>query len=1144
MLLKEMEIYRSDTLRPVIFIAHSYGGLVLMQAIRRSFENPDKWSSLFRCTAGLVFFGTPFRGRRGLSLAQIVEAVAQHNPDISIYPDTMALSVEENPYLQNLVNRFTETRRGDHPIPLWCFYETQPSPIRKTLRNDSLEDNYLIPQESACLDLSKNVKRHPLERHHYNLQKFPGPSDAGYRAVEDALLRLATGAREYLKKCSAGSQEHRKQRHFLVPFGRNEAFVGRDVVLDALRKRIPPTAHPNDCQRTALEGLGGIGKTQIALEAAYSIHDAYPDCSVFWVPAVDPASLEKAYRDIGQALGVKGLNDEKADVRVLVHAALTRDDAGPWLWIIDNADDWELLFGKPWTLKNLPFNRNGSVLVTTRNHEVAIRLDVPKPGLFKVDKMHRAESAKLLYWGLDESQIDDTMSTSALLDFLTDLPLAVKQASAYMAERNMSTARYLGHCQSSNKTLIRLLSKDFGDRGRYETTHNPVATTWLISFEYLSRDAPLAADYLRFVSFLSEKNIPRSLLPDEDDELEADEALGTLQAYAFVTERLDTGWFDVHRLVRLVMHNWLAEKGEQVACLTKVINRLDKIYPIPEHDNKDVWMDYLSHAQAALETRAEAADKSRTSNLLLKVGQSSYKLGQYAAAEATYHKSLELRIKVLGAEHPYTLISMNNLGQALDGQGQYAAAEAMHRKALELRIKVLGAEHPDTLGSVNALALALQRQGQYAAAEAMHRKALKLRTKVLGAEHSDTLISMNNLGQALDWQGQYAAAEAMHRKVLKLRTEVLGAEHSDTLISMNNLGQALDRQGQCAAAEAMHRKALELRTKVLGAEHPNTFISMHNLALALDGQGQYAAAEAMHRRVLELRTKVLGAEHPNTLIGMNNLALALDRQGQYAAAEAMHRKVLELGTKVLGAEHPNTLISMHNLALVLYGQGQYAAAEAMHRKVLELGTKVLGAEHPYTLISMNNLALALDGQGQYAAAEVMHRKVLELKTKVLGAEHPSTLISMNDLARALYGQGQYASAEAVHRKVLELKTEVLGAEHPDTLDSMNDLARALDGQGQYAAAEAMHRKVLELWTKVLGAEHPNTLTSMNDLARALYGQGQYAAGEAMHRKVLELMTKVLGAEHPNTLESRNGLIAMLRMQGKYAQTNDFRLNAA
>ncbi|KAK8142845.1 hypothetical protein G3M48_008093 [Beauveria asiatica] len=1054
MLLKELEICRLDTTRPIIFIAHSYGGLVLMQALRRSFENPDKWSSLFRFTAGLVFFGTPFRGRQGLSLAQIVAAVAQHNPDFCIYPETMALSVEENPYLQNLVNRYTETRRGDHPTPLWCFYETQPSPIRKTLRNSTLEDDYLIPEGSACLDVSKSVERHPLERHHYNLQKFPGRSDAGYRAVEDAIVRLATGAREYLRKCSADCKERHKERHFLVPFGRNEAFVGRAVMLDGLLKRLPPTAHPNDCQRTALEGLGGIGKTQIALEAAYYIHDAYPDCSVFWVPAVDPASLGKAYRDIGQALGVKGLDDEMADVRVLVHAALMRDDVGPWLWIIDNADDRELLFGKPWTLKNLPFHRNGSILITTRNHEVAIRLDVPKPGLFKVDKMHRAESAKLLCWGLDESQIGDTTSTNALLDFLTDLPLAVKQASAYMAERNMSTARYLGHCQSSNKTLIRLLSKDFGDRGRYETTRNPVATTWLISFEHLSRDAPLAADYLRFISFLSEKNIPRSLLPDDDDELEVDEAFGTLKAYAFVTERLDTGWFDVHRLVRLVMHNWLAEKGEQVVWLTTVINRLDKICPIPEHENKDVWMEYLSHAQAALETRAEATDESRTSNLLLKVGQSSYKLGQYTAAEAMHRKALELRTKVLGVEHPDTLTNMSNIAHALEGQGQYTAAETMHRKTLELRTKVLGTDNPDTIASMSHVAHALEVQGQYTAAEAMNRRALELYTRVLGAEHPHTLATMSLIAHALQGQGHYTAAEAMHRKVFEPRTKVLGAEPPDTLATMRSVAHALDGQAQYTAAEAMNRKALELSTKVLGAEHPHTIVSMKLVAHALYRRAKYTAAEAMLRKAFELSTKVLGAEHPDTIATMSDVAHALEGQGQYIAAEAWYRKSFELFNNVLGAEHPYTLASMSLVAHELSRQGQNAAAEAMHRKAFEQLNHVLGAEHPYTLISMSHFARALGGQGEYTAAEAMHRKALELRTKVLGAEHPYTLTSMSLVARALEGQGQYTAAEAMHRKAFELRTKVLGAEHPHTLESRNDLIAVLPMQGKYAEANA------------------------------------------------------------------------------------------
>ncbi|KAI1085916.1 hypothetical protein F5B19DRAFT_254622 [Rostrohypoxylon terebratum] len=114
----------------------------------------------------------------------------------------------------------------------------------------------------------------------------------------------------------------------MVPFGRNESFVGRETILQQLLSRIPPDANQDNCQRTALEGLGGIGKTQIALEVAHRVRDQHPDCSVFWVPAVDATNFENAYRQIGEALGILGLSDGNADVKTLVKAALSRESAG------------------------------------------------------------------------------------------------------------------------------------------------------------------------------------------------------------------------------------------------------------------------------------------------------------------------------------------------------------------------------------------------------------------------------------------------------------------------------------------------------------------------------------------------------------------------------------------------------------------------------------------------------------------------------------------------------------------------------------------------------------------------------------------------------------------------------------------------
>ncbi|KAK4233068.1 acyl transferase/acyl hydrolase/lysophospholipase [Achaetomium macrosporum] len=563
------------------------------------------------------------------------------------------------------------------------------------------------------------------------------------------------------------------RRHWVVPFDRNEDFIGRKSALSQLLKRIPPSAVKDACQRAAIEGLGGVGKTQIALAAAFLVRDEHPDCHIFWVPAVDAATFENGYRKIGQQLQIPGIDDDKADVRTLVKTALSQS-ADNWLLIVDNADDVELLCGAAGAtgLRDcLPSSYRGSILFTTRNHQVVRKLDIPRMGVVRVAGMSRLEAAELLQKHLDPAQTSDSESTTELLNFLADLPLAIKQASAYMDRTGMTTRQYLGHCRSSEGRLIELLSKDFEDRGRYKSTQNPIAATWLISFRHISRDTQLAAQYLRFMSLLAEKEIPKSLLPPGKSELEADEAIGTLKAYAFITERAGQESYDIHRLVRLAMRSWLSEKGELKACAASLIQQLDKAFPFPEHENRAVWVMYLPHALTALGFRNYSTDNAAESSLLFNVAESSYILGKYEDAEELYRPALKLRTEMLGAEHPATLTCMSNLAVLLNSQGKYKEAEAMHRQALKLWTAVLGAEHPSTLTSMSNLALVLDSQGKYKEAEgkyeeaeAMHRQALKLWTEVLGAEHPDTLTSMNNLALVLYSQGKYEEAEAMHRR--------------------------------------------------------------------------------------------------------------------------------------------------------------------------------------------------------------------------------------------------------------------------------------------------------------------------------------------------------------------------------------------
>ena len=253
--------------------------------------------------------------------------------------------------------------------------------------------------------------------------------------------------------------------------------------------------------------------------------------------------------------------------------------------------------------------------------------------------------------------------------------------------------------------------------------------------------------------------------------------------------------------------------------------------------------------------------------------------GSYGKAEPLYKEALQLCEKLLEKEHPNYIGGLdniaelylnymgglNNLAGLYHSQGRYSEAEPLYKEALQLCEKLLGKEHPGTLISINNLARLYHSQGRYGEAEPLLKEALQLGEKVLGKEHPDTLTSINNLAALYSKQGRYGEAESLYKKALQLCEKVLGKEHPDTLTSISSLAGLYHYQGRYSEAEPLLKEALQLGEKVLGKEHPDTLISIHNLALLYEAQGRYSEAEPLYKQALQLSEKVLGKEHPNTL---------------------------------------------------------------------------------------------------------------------------------------------------------------------------------------------------------------------------------------------------------------------------------------
>jgi tetratricopeptide (TPR) repeat protein len=776
--------------------------------------------------------------------------------------------------------------------------------------------------------------------------------------------------------------------------------VGRNSQLDQLEETLSAEQKP---PKVAIFGLGGVGKTQIALELAYRTQERYPECSIFWVPATNSESLQQAYLEIGRQLRIPGLEQEQADVKKLVQRYLSGESAGRWLLIFDNADDIDMWINRdgakdvsPGLIDCLPQSNQGFLVFTTRSRKVAVKLT--QQNVIEVLGMDEDLARQLLRKSLiNQDLVQNHQDTVNLLKQLTFLPLALVQAAAYINENGITLSDYLSLLDDQEQNVIDLLSTDFEVEGRYRDSKNPVVMTWLISFKQIRQRDPLAYDYLAFLSCVSPRDIPQSLLPPAQSRKKEIDAIGTLSAYSFVSRRSATNSLDIHALVHLATRNWLRREESLAKWTAQAITRLGEVFPDNDHENRSVWRLYLPHAQYVLDSSFNVDGVEEKGVLLWKFGMCLYSDGRYNEAETPILRVMETRRKVLGLEHPDTLTSLGNLALTYWNQGRWTEAEELGVQVMETTRRVLGPEHPFTLVSMANLASMYMSQGRWTEAEELQVQVIKKRRKVLAPEHPDALTSLANLASTYWNRGRWTEAEELQVQVMETRRRVLGPEHPDTLNSMNNLTLTYKDQGRWTEAEKLGVRVMETTRRVLGPEHPDTLASMANLALTYRDQGRWTEAEELEVQVMETRRRVLGPEHPDTLASMNNLASTYRDQGRWTEAEELEVHVMETTRRVLGPEHPFTLVSMANLASTYRNQGRWTEAEELGVHVMETRRRVLGPEHPSTLTSMNNLAWTWKSQGRNREASELITTCCELLTEKLGADHPNTKACLKTL---------------------------------------------------------------------------------------------------------------------------------------------------
>ena len=771
--------------------------------------------------------------------------------------------------------------------------------------------------------------------------------------------------------------------YWLVPLKRNPLFTGREKILEALHARLGINQIVALTQSSALHGLGGVGKTQIALEYAYRYALEYS--ATFWIRAEAAESIISDFLSIAESLQLPERNNEDHR-RAVVAVQHWLSMHGQWLLIWDNVEDLALLD------RFLPSTRQGAILITTRCQTLgtlACGLDLfpmeQKEGmlfLLRRAKMLEAEATCEDMRHLAESRPGEYAVASELVEIMGGLPLALDQAGAYLEAVQCGLPAYLELFRTRRAELLK-------SRGEGARDHPAsVSTTFTLALAATTQRHPAVGDLLRICAFLQPDAIPEEffrrgaehlgsqLQLSCRDPLEWDRMVSVACSSSLLSRQPEERSLSMHRLVQAVLLDEMSE-AEQKQWNRRVMMALDAVFP--DIRPATAYIDWrqgerlLPHALLCLHRAASQEESLPFASLAYKAAQYLRERGRYGEAEPLLQRALQIRIQTRGQEHPDVASCLDELAILSFRQGKYEQAEPLHRRALHIWEKTLGSEDLQVARPLYGLARLHLRQGKYEQAEPFYRRALHIWEKNLGPEHPEVAKSLDGLAILYSHQGKYEQAEPLYRRALHIWEKSLGPQHPLVAYALLGLADLSYEQGKDEQAESFYRQALHIQEQTLGPEHPDLTYALGGLADIFSRQGKYEQAETCYRQALSLWEQTSGPEHPEIAYVLNGLANLSLKQGKYEEAERLYEYALRLREQLLGRNHPETGHTLHDLAILRQRQGKVSEAISLAERALSIRSRSLGDTHPHTIATRTLSVQLAQEQARLEVETAPHR---------------------------------------------------------------------------------------------------------------------------------------------------------------------------
>jgi serine/threonine protein kinase len=829
-----------------------------------------------------------------------------------------------------------------------------------------------------------------------------------------------------------------------VPYRRNTFFTGRKQILDQLHDAFHSGRIATQAQ--AISGLGGIGKTQIAIEYAHRYHHEYQ--VILWIRGDTKEKMSSDVASLALLLNLKEhYEQEQQAVPGAVQSWLRKNTH--WLLIVDNVEDLKFV------RTILPVTSRGHILLTTRAQTTGNIAQCIDLGKMTVEEgaLFLLRRTKIL--GLDATLRDasdaDYRSARALAELLDGLPLALDQAGAYIEESGFNLSYYLDRYRGARTKLL-------GMRGNFAFDHRAsVIHTFEYAFDKVEKMSPTAMELLRFCAFLHPDAIPEELIiqgaPElgptlqcvVSDPISLDETIMTLRRFSLLSRSSSSSMLSMHRLVQVVLQDKMSEKARRLWA-ERTVRAINLI--LPDVSDFSTWnrcRHYIPHAQNCVKL-----------------------------------------IETWNMISPEAARLLEQTGVYIQVQAQYTQANVLFEFASNMREAMREASLATTIASLSHLFWHHYYLGQYILAEQSIAEVLRLLQQTPGTEQRALAVSLGATAHLYYQQAKYSRAENYFLQALAIYEERVGLQHSSVVCTFSGLGMVALALARYDRAEKFFWDSLNIWRQMPEIRHPLMGATLNGMARLALSRGEYVQAESYLQQERAHLEQTLQPMHPTLAANLNDFAVLSIALGKYRQAEPFLKQSLLILEQSVGLHHPIAGSTLDTLGRLAYLRHEYGTAEQFLQKAQSIREQALGVEHPDVLSTVNNLADVYAKQSKWSVAEALYKDVLASRMRLLGTDHPAVAQTLQCMAQLYYVHGQYDYAEHMYNKVIGMRKKALGLDHPDLAQSYYGLAQLYYWkQKRFELAETFIQQALAILTKVQLQEHPDVAQILKTYASLL-----------------------------------------------------------